>query len=293
MFEFPYLIEILTPRRSPAAEVESRLQAFGERYRRILESGSGVSIPDNPMGRPRLGALEALAACGLPVNPARTVMNLNTFHSKTELDGLLDAAVEAGLRYLLVVRGDGGPDLSRLAPASIGGRQSVATSMDLLRYIHRAYAGRFVTGVAFNQYNPMPFETDRLQQKIAAGAQFVVTQPVIGRDPAVDAIAALRRSRRRGGVDVDQRGPALSECAQTRGCTGGRLRSGGKPGGAARGVSGKLRLPVHAQLQTGLGWNSAPAVKKDAVAVPAEGFSRFLTPDGLFAILIHARPLNR
>jgi methylenetetrahydrofolate reductase (NADPH) len=188
MFEFPYLIEILTPRRSPVAEVEGRLPVFGERYRRILDTGSGVSIPDNPMGRPRLGVLEALAACGLPVHSARTVMNLNTFHSKTELDGLLNAAGEAGIRYLLVVRGDGGPDLSRLAPASIGGRQSVATSMDLLRYIHRAYAGRFVTGAAFNQYNPMPFETDRLQQKIAAGAQFVVTQPVIGRDPVVDAL---------------------------------------------------------------------------------------------------------
>ena len=195
MFEFPYLIEILTPRRSPAVEVEERLQGFAERYRRILDTGSGVSIPDNPMGRPRLGALEALAACGLPVQPARTVMNLNTFHSKTELDGLLDAAVEAGIRYLLVVRGDGGPDLARLAPASIGGQQSVATSMDLLRYVHRTYAGRFVTGVAFNQYNPMPFETDRLRRKIAAGAQFVVTQPVIGRDPAVDRL-------QHGGVPV-------------------------------------------------------------------------------------------
>ena len=188
MFEFPYLIEILTPKRAPAVEVKSRLQAFGERYWRILESGSGVSIPDNPMGRPRLGALEALASGGLTVHPTRTVMNLNTFHNKAELDALLDAAVEAGIRNLLVVRGDGGPDLSRLAPASIGGRQSVATTMDLLRYIHHAYAGRFITGAAFNQYNPMPFETDRLQQKIAAGAQFVVTQPVIGRDRAVDAL---------------------------------------------------------------------------------------------------------
>ena len=42
--------EILTPKRDPVAS-QSRLQAFGERYRRILES-NGISIPDNPMAGP-------------------------------------------------------------------------------------------------------------------------------------------------------------------------------------------------------------------------------------------------
>jgi hypothetical protein len=41
-----------------------------------------------------------------------------------------------GLKYLLVVRGDGGPNLPKLDPKSIGGGRNVATSPDLLRYIN-------------------------------------------------------------------------------------------------------------------------------------------------------------
>jgi methylenetetrahydrofolate reductase (NADPH) len=190
MFDFPYLIEILTPKRSDSHQIEERMAAFAGRYRRILASGCGVSIPDNPMGQPRYSALEAIQYCGLSLHPERTVMNLNTFHTKEDLDGLLNKAVEMGLKYLLIVRGDGGPDLSKLDPGTIGGKANVATSMDLLRYINWAHPGRFTTGTAFNPYNPMPFEADRLRKKVEAGGAFVITQPVIGKDPNVDRIIA-------------------------------------------------------------------------------------------------------
>jgi methylenetetrahydrofolate reductase (NADPH) len=115
-------------------------------------------------------------------------MNLNTFHTKSELDGMLKKAADVHLKYLLVVRGDGGPLLPKLNPQRIGGRRSVATSMDLIRYINREYPKTFVTGAAFNPYKPMPFEFDRLKQKIEAGAAYVVTQPVIGNDPHVSGL---------------------------------------------------------------------------------------------------------
>ena len=116
MFEFPYLTEILTPKRSDSHQIQKRMAAFAGRYRRILASGCGVSIPDNPMGQPRCSALEAIQYFGLPLDPEKAVMNLNTFHTKEDLDGLLNKAVEMGLKYLLVVRGDGGPDLRKLEP---------------------------------------------------------------------------------------------------------------------------------------------------------------------------------
>jgi methylenetetrahydrofolate reductase (NADPH) len=165
--------------------------SFADRYRRAMDSRCGVSIPDNPMGQPRYSALEAINFCGLPIEPERTVMNLNTFHTKLELDALLKTAWNVGLKYLLVVRGDGGPALPKLNPESIGGTKNVASSIDLLGYINREFAGAFITGAAFNQYNPMPFETNRLKQKIDAGAKFVITQPVIGKDPNVDLLAAF------------------------------------------------------------------------------------------------------
>jgi 5,10-methylenetetrahydrofolate reductase len=189
MFDCPYLIEILTPKRSTPGDLEDRMSGFAERYRRSFGSGCGVSIPDNPMGQLRYSFLEAIEFSDLPLYPQKTVMNLNTFHSKEELDGILNRASNLALKYLLVVRGDGGSTLSKLEPESIGSKKSVATSTDLLTYINREYSGVFITGAAFNQYNPIPFESDRLKRKIDGGARFVITQPVLGKDPKVDLLA--------------------------------------------------------------------------------------------------------
>ncbi len=188
MFDCAYLIEILTPLRSDQENVKENMGRFVGRYRRIMDSGCGVSIPDNPMGRPRYNALEAIDSCGLSIDPQRMVMNLNTFHTKNELDSVLNRATSMGVKYLLIIRGDGGPDLAKLNPQSIGGQKSIVTSIDLIRYINTVHADMFITGAAFNPYNPIDFETRRLQQKMAAGAKFIITQPVIGQDPHVDAL---------------------------------------------------------------------------------------------------------
>lgn len=188
MFDFPYLVEILSPKRVDPELPADRLHLFAERYYRILDMGMGLSVPDNPMGQPREALVDMIERAVLPVPPGRIVMNLNTFHEKEALDRLLIRAATLGIRHLLVVRGDGGPLLSKLDPASIGGKRNVATTMDLLRYINRQHPDTFVTGCAFNPYNPMPFESDRLEEKIAAGARFVVTQPVLAGDETIDGI---------------------------------------------------------------------------------------------------------
>ena len=192
MFPFAYIVELLSPKRLDENQNEDLLDRFAERYQKILDAGCGVSIPDNPMGQPRLGALECIDLRGLSVDPQKVVMNLNTFHAKNELDALLERAAREKLKYILVVRGDGGPLLSKLDAKSIGGSRSVATSIDLIGYIHREYPGRFITGAAFNPYKPMPFEYDRMKQKIDAGARFTVTQPIIGQDEHVDRLKDLK-----------------------------------------------------------------------------------------------------
>jgi methylenetetrahydrofolate reductase (NADPH) len=188
MFNYPYLVELLSPKRSADDQIEHILDRFAERYRRIIDAGLGVSIPDNPMGQPRLGALESIDLRGLSVDPEKVVMNLNTFHTKSEFDGVLEKAAEANLKYILVVRGDGGPLLPKLDAKSIGGKRSVATSIDLIRYINKQYPDQFITGAAFNPYNPMPFELNRMKQKIDAGATYSVTQPIIEKDETVDKL---------------------------------------------------------------------------------------------------------
>ncbi len=188
MFDYSYLVELLSPKRSAGDQIEGLLDRFAERYRRIIDAGCGISIPDNPMGQPRLGALECFDLRGLSIDPQKVMMNLNTFHTKSELDGLLQKAAKANLKYILVLRGDGGPLLPKLDAKSIGGKLSVATSMDLIRYINTEHPDQFITGAAFNPYKPMPFELNRMKQKIDAGAKYVVTQPIIGKDDNVDRI---------------------------------------------------------------------------------------------------------
>ena len=191
MFNYPYLVELLSPKRSNDDQLDSLLDRFAERHRRIIDAGFGVSMPDNPMGQLRLGALESFELRNLSVDSEKVVMNLNTFHTKSDLDELLQKAIKVNLKYILVVRGDGGPLLPKLDAKSIGGSKSVATSIDLIRYINKEYSGQFITGAAFNPYNPMPFELDRIKQKIDAGAKYAVTQPVIGKDKSVDMLIDL------------------------------------------------------------------------------------------------------
>jgi 5,10-methylenetetrahydrofolate reductase len=182
---------LLSPKRSADNQIEGTLGRFAERYRRIIDTGCGISIPDNPMGQPRFGALESIDLRGLSVVPERVVMNLNTFHTKSELDTLLEKAAKANLRYILVVRGDGGPLLPKLDSKSIGGKLNVATSIDLIRHINTQFPDQFITGAAFNPYNPMPFELNRMKQKIDAGAKYAITQPIIGKNENVDKLKDL------------------------------------------------------------------------------------------------------
>ena len=77
---------------------------------------------------------------------------------------------------------------SQINPQDIGGTKNIGTSIDLLRYINTTHAGKFITGAAYNPYNPMPFESNRLREKNRAGAKFVITQPVIGKDSNIDSI---------------------------------------------------------------------------------------------------------
>lgn len=191
MFDFPYIVELLSPKRSDENNMDDNLDRFASRYNRIIESGCGLSIPDNPMGQPRVGALESIESRRLTFHPEKVVVNLNTFHTKRELDGLLEKAGSAGLKYILVVRGDGGPLLPKLDPKSIDGQFSVATSIDLIRYINDTYPDQFVTGGAFNPFKPMPFEYNRMEQKVSAGAKFVITQPIVGKNENVSQIEKL------------------------------------------------------------------------------------------------------
>jgi hypothetical protein len=185
LWDIPYIVEILTPRRKGEEPLPADAERFERRYRRAVSSKFGVSIPDNPLGNPRFSAVETFGSLGLQPDPERTLLNLNTFHAKGELHELLDRAEGLGIRYVLVIRGDGGPLLSKLTPDDLGMGVKMVTSIELLRYINERYGDRFCTGAAFNQYKPEPVEHRKLEKKRDAGAKFIITQPVLGDDARI------------------------------------------------------------------------------------------------------------
>jgi len=186
----PYLIELLTPKQSEES-FEDQLKVFAERYHRILGAGAAVSIPDNPLGNLHFAALEVAQYLSLPLDPDRTLLHLNSFHRRKDLDAFLGGAAELGLRHLLVVSGDGGPRLPRLEPGELGVEGKTVTSVELVRYVQREFPGRFTCGVAFNHYEPVEHEMEKLRRKLEAGAGFVITQPVVCCDQGLSAIASL------------------------------------------------------------------------------------------------------
>jgi methylenetetrahydrofolate reductase (NADPH) len=180
-------VELQTPKKN-AEDIEKDLQTFADKYRKVMEAGWIVCITDNPMGLLSCGAMETIEMMELPVREDQLMVHLNTFHPRKELDEILESFAAAGGKHLLLVSGDGSQRLHRLEPEEVGIDCKTVTSVELLRTIDREYPGRFVSGVAFNPYEPQDAEIETMKRKAAAGARFIITQPILGRDDRVDAL---------------------------------------------------------------------------------------------------------
>jgi methylenetetrahydrofolate reductase (NADPH) len=184
-----YHVEIIPPKHDSEKLVED-LSLFKEKYQRVMASGYCACITDNAMGLLAFQGHETIEYLGLPVYPDQVMLHLNTFHSKADLDDLLETSRRMGFKYILVVSGDGCERLPKLSPADLGaaaeGTEAV-TSVELLAYI-RAKFPEFSLGAAFNPYEPPDHEFAKLEAKLAAGAAFIVTQPILGRNPIVDQL---------------------------------------------------------------------------------------------------------
>lgn len=183
-------IEVLAPKQN-SERLDEDLEKFAERYSTITQAGYAVCIPDNPMGHLSFQATDLIGELGLPVDPERLVVHLNTFHTREALDQILDAAAGLGIRYLLLVTGDGHERLPKLRPEAIGASCHAVTSVELLHYVRNRHPGVFSLGVAFNPYEPQDHELEKMRRKVEAGAEYIYTQPIIGRNQAVYALESF------------------------------------------------------------------------------------------------------
>ncbi|MBN2851147.1 MAG: methylenetetrahydrofolate reductase [Clostridia bacterium] len=186
-----YHVEILPPKQA-TEKLHEDLDSFVSKYNRVKESGYCACITDNAMGLLAFQGTEVIEEMNLEVNPNQVMIHLNTFHTKEDLDNILTTSKKLGIKYFLVISGDGSDRLPKLQPADVGatGVESV-TSVELLKYINREYPGDFVLGVAFNPYEPEEHEFEKMCRKMDAGASFIITQPIIEKNPVVDKLLKI------------------------------------------------------------------------------------------------------
>ena len=188
-------IEILPPKQN-SEKLDADLELFADKFNRVMDGGYAVCITDNAMGKASFQATELIGELDLAVpDPNLVHVHLNTFHTKEGLHEILDACVERGFKNVLVISGDGSERLPKLQPEDladlidVAGVQSV-TSVTLLKYIRARHPGFFSLGVAFNPYEPEEHEFEKLDRKLEAGAQHIITQPIIGSNPVIDKLLA-------------------------------------------------------------------------------------------------------
>lgn len=185
-----YHIEILPPKQD-TEKLEQDLDLFATKYNRAMDSGYAVCITDNAMGLLAFQGTEVIEELGLDVDPEQVVIHLNTFHTKEDLHNILDTCKAKGIKYLLIISGDGSDRLPKLQPSDIGatGVEAV-TSVELLHYIRQQYPDDFILGVAFNPYEPPEHEFEKMKRKMDQGVDFIITQPVIEKNAIVDQLLA-------------------------------------------------------------------------------------------------------
>lgn len=185
-----YHVEVLPPKQD-SEKLDSDLEMFVEKYNRVMESGYCACITDNAMGHLAFQGTEMIEEMDLEVFPEQIMIHLNTFHTKEDLHKILDTCKAKGIRHLLVISGDGSERLPKLSPSDINavGVEAV-TSVELLKYIGETYPDTFNMGVAFNPYEPPEHEFEKLDRKLANGATFIITQPVIEQNAIVDELLA-------------------------------------------------------------------------------------------------------
>ena len=127
-----YQVEVLPPKQD-SEKLEKDLEIFSSKYLRVMDSGYCACITDNAMGLLSFQGTEIIEELDLSVIPEQVMIHLNTFHTKDDLDNILNICKTKGIRYLLIITGDGSERLPKLQPSDVGATDvESVTSVELL-----------------------------------------------------------------------------------------------------------------------------------------------------------------
>ena len=99
-------VEIIPPKQD-SLKLEEDLELFASKFERVMDSGFTASITDNAMGLLAFQGHECIEELGLRARPDQVLIHLNTFHTKQNLDEILESCEKLGITSILAISGDG------------------------------------------------------------------------------------------------------------------------------------------------------------------------------------------
>ena len=148
----------------------------------------GFSVATNPVAKPRMSAM-ALCAILQQQTGRPTILHCTTRdHNRLSLQGMLWGALALGIETVLVTTGDF---------VALGDRATTTdvSDTDVFGLVEMARDSGLYTGVVLDpgpEFRGLEKPVRRLERKIEAGAQFVVTQPYYDEAGTDELVAATR-----------------------------------------------------------------------------------------------------
>ncbi len=166
--QFAITVEIVPPAGPDAEPLLTTLESVSNL------PFDGFSVATNPVAKARMNALALSALVQQRTGKPATLHCTTRDHNRLSIQGLLWGARALGISSVLIASGD---------YVALGDRARTTTVRDVDVYdlVHMARQAGLHTGVVLDprpESRQLTYEVQRLERKVKAGAQFVVTQPV-------------------------------------------------------------------------------------------------------------------
>lgn len=220
--EYDYWIHLT----DPSLEDRKILKSLKGKYKALKASmakGTFVSVTDSAAGVLRIHNMAMIRLLADPTftrkhfsgdplvwEPRRTIVHLTRNHSITWLRQLLDRCNREGFHNILAITGDPlrevrlkGITADQVKDLSL---QELEThrpknSVELIRFI-KTECPHFYVGVGHNPFMRSNAGNKHLMNKVSAGAQFIITQPVSYYEECWQAVATFADFRKQEGLSL-------------------------------------------------------------------------------------------
>jgi methylenetetrahydrofolate reductase (NADPH) len=171
---FNILIEVVPPVGPDAGPLMNLLKSVSDL------TFDAFSVATNPVAKPRMSAMALCALAQRKIGKPAILHCTTRDHNRLSLQGMFWGAQALGIKTVLVATGD---------MVALDDRQITTTvrDMDVFGLVDMARQSGLQTGVVIDPHpesNGFERAMRRLKQKVDAGAQFAVTQPIYDSETA-------------------------------------------------------------------------------------------------------------